>query len=116
MRRMPTFLLERGVAMMAGLGRRIRLPGMVNLLMAGQRYRIARKRGEHGQGQETSERPEASVHSVMLREPSGRNHEIARSVRLELHGRYHSADSQLSRFGNIAEKTYRATEQKTFAR
>jgi hypothetical protein len=26
-------------------------------------------------------------------------------MRLELHGRYHSADPQLSRFGNIAEKT-----------
>jgi hypothetical protein len=89
---------------------------MLDLLVAGQRYRIARKRGEHGQGQETSKRPEASVHSVILREPRGTNHEIARSVRLELHGGYHRAYSQLSRFGNIAEKTYRAMEQTTFAR
>jgi hypothetical protein len=28
--------------------------------------------------------------------------EIARFVRLELRGRYHTADSQLSRFGNSA--------------
>jgi hypothetical protein len=91
---------------MARPGRRIRLPGILNLLMAGERYRITRKRGEHGQGQETSERPEASVHSVILREPSGTNHEIARSVWSELHGRYHTAYSQLSRFGNIAEKTW----------
>jgi hypothetical protein len=115
MHRMPA-LLERGLAMMASLARRIRFPGMLDLLVAGQRYRIARKRGEHGQGQETSQQTEASVHSVILREPSGTNHGIARSVRLELHGRYHSAYSQLSRFGNIAEKTYRAMEQTTFAR
>src|ERR1700681_2669166 len=112
MHRMPA-LLERGVALMARPGRRIRLPGMLNLLVAGERYRIIRKRGEHGQGHETSERPEASVHSVIPREPRGTNHEIARSVRLELHGRYHTAYSQLSRFGNIAEKTCRTAEPKT---
>jgi hypothetical protein len=41
---------------------------------------------------------------VILREPGGTNHEIARSVWLELHGGYHTASSQLSRFGNIARK------------
>jgi hypothetical protein len=67
---------------MARPGRRICLPGMLNLLVAGERYRITRKRGEHDHGQATSERPEASVHSVILREPRGANHEIARSARL----------------------------------
>jgi hypothetical protein len=33
-------------------------------------------------------------------EPTGTNHEIARSVRLDLHGGYHTAISRLSRFGN----------------
>jgi hypothetical protein len=65
MHRMPTFLLKYRMALMARLARRIRLPGMLNLLVAGERCRIARKRGEHGQGQEPSERPEASVHSVI---------------------------------------------------
>ena len=88
MHRMPA-LLERGVALMARPGRRIRLPGMLNLLVAGERYRITRKRREHGHCQETSERPEASVHSVIPREPTGMSHDIARSVRLERHESYH---------------------------
>src|SRR5207302_2736304 len=38
-------------------------------------------------------------------EPTGTNHEIARSVRLQLLGSYHAIDSQLSRLGNSAGKT-----------
>jgi hypothetical protein len=64
---------------------------LLNFLVAGERYRVIRKRGDHGEREETSQRPEALVHSVILREPIGTNHEIARSVRLELHGRYHTA-------------------------
>jgi hypothetical protein len=41
---------------------------------------------------------------VILREPGGTNQEIERSVWLELHGGYHAALSQLSRFGNITWK------------
>jgi len=36
---------------------RIRLFGMVGWFVAGSRYRITRKRGEHGQGEQTSQRP-----------------------------------------------------------
>jgi hypothetical protein len=43
------------------------------------------------------------VHPVILRDP--RTSEIARSVPFELAGGYHAAAAQLSRFGNIAEKT-----------
>jgi hypothetical protein len=49
---------------------------VLNLLVAGARYRIVGKRDEHGQAEETGERPKASVHSVILREPGGTNHEI----------------------------------------
>jgi hypothetical protein len=114
MHRVPG-LLGCGVALMAGFGRRIRLPGMLNSRVVCERYRIARKRDKHGQGRKTRERAEVSVHSVILREPTGTNHEIARSVRVELHARYHIAFSWLSRFGNIAKKMCRTTEQKTFA-
>jgi hypothetical protein len=34
------------------------------------------------------------------------NHEVARSARVELHGRYHIADLQLSRFGNITGRKH----------
>jgi len=97
-------ILGHGVALMADLRRRIRLPGVLNLLVAGARYRMIGKRGEHGQADQTSERPKASVHAVILRESGGTNHEIARSVWLELHGGYHTASSQLSRFGNSARE------------
>jgi hypothetical protein len=93
-----------GFALMAHLARGVALLGMLNLLVVGARYRIVRKRGEHGQAEEASERPKASVHSVILRELRGTNHEVARSVRLELHGRYHAAKLQLSRFGNSARE------------
>jgi hypothetical protein len=63
--------------------RRIGLPRMLNVLVAGKRYRVVRKRDEHGEAK-TSQRPKASVHSVIPREPRGENHEIARSVRFEL--------------------------------
>ncbi len=43
---------------------RLCLLGMVGLLVTGSRYRITRKRGEHGQGAQTSQRPETLVHSV----------------------------------------------------
>jgi hypothetical protein len=73
---MLALLVVGGVALMADLGRRICLAGVLNLLVAGARYRIVRKRDEHGQAEETGERPKASVHSVILREPGGTNHEI----------------------------------------
>jgi hypothetical protein len=97
--------LERGVAVRPGLTGRICLFGMLNRLGASECQRIIRKRGEHGQGGKTSQRPEALVHSVILREPAGTSHEIARSVRLERYERYHIAESQLSRIRNIGRKT-----------
>src|SRR5229473_6768567 len=104
-------LLERGVAVMAA-GSRIRLPRVRNLLVAAERYRVVRKRDEHGEAK-PSQRPKASVHSVILREPRGENHEIARSVRFELHEGYHTTSSQLSRFGNTRGKTWREPEPST---
>lgn len=88
MHRMSVFL-KRGVALMAHPGRRIRLPGMLNLLVAGERYRIIRKRAEQGEREEASHRPEGFVHSVIPRELT--RHEHPRSVPLELHRRYHTA-------------------------
>jgi hypothetical protein len=38
---------------------------MLGLLLGGERSRIARNRGEHHQGEETSQRPEMLVHSVV---------------------------------------------------
>jgi hypothetical protein len=61
-------LPERGLALMGRRSRGVRLPGMLSLLVTGERYRIVRKREEHGNA-ETSQRPETSVHSVILREP-----------------------------------------------
>jgi hypothetical protein len=110
-RDMPTFL-EHGLLVMPRPRRLVRLPGVFNLVMARERDRVSRKRGEHGQGEETSQRPQALVHSVVPREPTGTNHEIARSVRLELRRRYHTADSRLSRFGNSAGKTSSTMELK----
>ena len=49
----------------AWLGRRFCLLGMVSLLVTGSRCRITRKRGEHGQGAQTSQRPETLVHFVI---------------------------------------------------
>jgi hypothetical protein len=54
---------------------------VMNMLVAGARGRIIRKRREQGEGEETSQRPEALVHSMILREPTDTNHEIARSAR-----------------------------------
>src|ERR1700726_1053249 len=108
MRRVPVFS-ARGLVVMPRR-RLMRLPGVVSLLMAGGGWRIGRKSGEHGQGKETSQRPQALVHSMVPREPAGTNHVIAGSVRLELHGRYHTADSQLSRFGNSAGKPWSPME------
>ena len=76
---------------MAHRSRRIRPLGALNLLVAGERYRIIRKHGEHGEGEEASQRPETLVHPVAPREPTGTNNEIARSVSFELHGEYHTA-------------------------
>ena len=50
---------------MAHRSRRIRPHGALNLLVAGERYRIIRKHGEHGEGEEASQRPEALVHPVV---------------------------------------------------
>src|ERR1700737_834982 len=63
-RDMPAFL-KRGLLVMPHPRRLMRFPGAANLVMAGKRCRISRKRGEHGQGEETSQRPEALVHSVV---------------------------------------------------
>jgi hypothetical protein len=101
-RRLMLALLERDLAVMAP-ARRIGLPRMLNVLVAGKRYRVVRKRDEHGEAK-TSQRPKASVHSVIPREPRGENHEIARSVRFELYEGYHTVSSQLSRFGNSARE------------
>jgi hypothetical protein len=79
--------LEPGVAVIFRLARRICLSGGLNLFVAGERRRITGKRGEHGQGDDASQRPQALVHSVIPREPNGMSHEIARSVRLELNQR-----------------------------
>src|ERR1700681_2436742 len=103
-------LLERGIAVMAA-GSRIRLPGVLNLLVAAERYRVVRKRDEHGEAK-PGQRPKASVHSVIPRELRGENHEIARSVRFELHGGYHTTSSRLSRFGNSTGKTWNTMEPK----
>src|ERR1700737_5400777 len=107
MRRMGTLLKRSMMPLPRCL---MRLLGMRGLLVADMRYRITRKRGEHGQGEETSQRPEGLIHSVVPREPTGTNHEIARSVRLELPEGYHTADSQLSRLGNGAGKTWSTVE------
>src|SRR6266852_6306393 len=88
MRRVLVFF-ESSVAVRLRPARRICFPGVRNLLVAGERECIARKRGKHGQGGKTSQRPEALVHSVIPREPTGMSHEIARSVRLERHEGYH---------------------------
>jgi hypothetical protein len=37
----------------------------MSLFLVGERIRIIRKRGEHGQAEETRQRPEALVHSVI---------------------------------------------------
>ncbi len=115
-RDMLALLLVGGVALMADLGRHICLAGMLNLLVAGARYRIVRKRDQHSQAEKTGERPKASVHSVILREPGGTTHEIERSVWLELHEGYHTTSSQLSRFGNSARKNAEPLGTKTIAR
>jgi hypothetical protein len=94
---------------------RVCLLGMVGLLVTGSRYRITRKRGEHGQGAQTSQRPETLVHFVIPREPDGQSHEIARCTRLELPKSYHTADSQLLRLGNSVAKTWRAMKEKVVA-
>src|SRR5450759_3705962 len=90
MRRRPAFRPRR-VPLIAHRSRRLRLLGTLNLLMAGERYRIIRKHAEHGEGEEASQRPKALVHPVAPREPTGTNNEIARSVPFELHGEYHTA-------------------------
>jgi hypothetical protein len=61
---MPTFF-KPGIAVMPRARRLMRLLGMSGLLMAEERTRIARKWGEHRQGEETSQRPEALVHSMV---------------------------------------------------
>src|SRR6266704_4239230 len=53
---------------------------------------------------------------VILREPGGTNHEIERPVWLELYGGYHTASSQLSRFGNSTRKNAEPLGTKTIAR
>src|ERR1700675_4571037 len=61
---------ERRVAMGASLLRFVRF-SRVLLLMAGPRGRIRRKDGEHGKGEETGQRAQAPVHSMVpLRESS----------------------------------------------
>src|SRR6476660_6253994 len=47
------------------LGARACLVVMVSLLVTGSRCRITRKRGDHGQGEQTSQRPETLVHFVI---------------------------------------------------
>jgi hypothetical protein len=53
---MPGFPKQE-IALMPRARRRIFLVGMFNLLVAGDRYHVARKRGECGQAEETGQRP-----------------------------------------------------------
>jgi hypothetical protein len=96
------FSPRRGAALLTG--RRIRPLVVLQWFMAGEYGRVIRKRGEHSQGGETSQRPEALVHHVNSREPTGTNVEIARSVPFEPAAGYHAARLALSRFGNTAVK------------
>ena len=88
-RHMPTFFRP-GIAMMPRARCLMRL-GVPVLLLAGERCRIAQKCGEHRQGEQTSQRPEALVHSVV---PLRTNHHEPRDrtigpvARRVPHGRF----------------------------
>src|SRR5258705_11522913 len=80
---MPGFPKQE-IALMPRARRRIFLVGMFNLLVAGDRYHVARKRGKCGQTEKTGQRTKGVIHSLVPHESNRTNHEIPRSLRLEV--------------------------------
>jgi hypothetical protein len=69
---------------MAHTRRRIGRLGVRKLLVAAERCRVIRRRRDHAESEQASQRPEALVHPVILRDAT--TGEIARSMPLELPG------------------------------
>lgn len=89
------------------LGARVCLLGMVSLLVTGSRCRITRKRGEHGQGAQTSQRPETLVHFVIpprtrWQEPRDRPMHAVRTSQKLPHRRFSTVTFGQQRGENVA--------------
>ena len=95
---------------------RVCLLGMESLLVTGSRCRITRKRGEHGQGAQTSQRPETLVHFVIpprtrWQEPRDRPMHAVRTSQKLPHRRFSTVTFGQQRGENVAR-----TEQNVVAR
>ena len=107
-RRSVLAFLVRGLVLAARMLRaRVCLLGMVSLLVAGNRYRLARKRGEQSQGEQTSQRPETLVHSVIpprtqWPEPRDRPMHAVRTLQKLPHRRFSTVTFRQQHGENVA--------------
>src|SRR5438552_4865925 len=83
------------------------LLGMLSLLVSGNRYRLAGKRGEQSQGEQTSQRPETLVHSVIpprtqWPEPRDRPMHAVRTLQKLPHRRFSTVTFRQQHGENVA--------------